>query len=341
MKPLQTLTASVFAIGLLVVAAGCAVKPGTLAERPDDAIIVGGQFFRIGTPVVTWLDVGGYNAYRVDKQFAKWDQAHWDDYKDDENLPSYAEPQRYSWRINRFNNGMADFTEEQINAVRKNWPLEKLQDVVDQFVIHYDVCGTAGVCFDVLHDRRFLSVHFMLDVDGTIYQTLDLQERAWHASSANSRSVGIEIANMGAYPPDGKNPFETWYGHDDKGTFVTVPNEDTDIRRTQWNPGKYYTARPEPVTGTINGSTLEQYDLTDAQYDALIKLTAALCEIFPKIKNEYPTDADGNLITDELSDEDFANFQGLIGHYHETNRKTDPGPAFDWERLRRGVEKAR
>ncbi|MEM9559092.1 MAG: N-acetylmuramoyl-L-alanine amidase, partial [Planctomycetota bacterium] len=38
-------------------------------------------------------------------------------------------------------------------------------------------------------------------VDGTIYQTLDVTERAWHATKANSRSVGIEIAQIGAYPP--------------------------------------------------------------------------------------------------------------------------------------------
>ena len=34
----------------------------------------------------------------------------------------------------------------------------------------------------------------MLDVDGTIYQTLDVKERAWHATTSNTRAVGIEIA---------------------------------------------------------------------------------------------------------------------------------------------------
>ncbi len=315
---------------------GCALKPGKHIDKPDDAIIAGGEYFRIGTPVVTWLDVGGFNAYRVDKQFAPWEEATWDAFKD--TVPSYGGPQRYGWRIDRFNNGRADFTEEEIEAVRRNWPLDKLRDVVDQFVIHYDVCGTAGVCFDVLHDRRFLSVHFMLDVDGTIYQSLDLQERAWHAGTANSRSVGIEITNIGAYPVDGDNPFDRWYASDEKGTYVTIPNPD-DPRKQQRRPGKYYTARPDPVTGTINGSELVMYDLTDEQYDALIKLTAGLIRVFPKIENDYPRDADGNLIVDELSDEEFAEFAGLIGHFHETNGKTDPGPAFDWERVRKGVER--
>jgi len=43
-----------------------------------------------------------------------------------------------------------------------------LQEHVVQFVFHYDVCGFSQRCFDVLHDHRGLSVHFMLDVDGTI-----------------------------------------------------------------------------------------------------------------------------------------------------------------------------
>ena len=46
---------------------------------------------------------------------------------------------------------------------------------------------------------RHLSVQFMLDLDGTIYQAMDLQEEAPHATKANGRSIGIEIANLGAH----------------------------------------------------------------------------------------------------------------------------------------------
>ena len=98
-------------------------------------------------------------------------------------------------------------TDEEIERVRGGgWDLPLLQRVVDQFVIHFDVCGTSRQCFKVLQDMRGLSVHFMLDLDGTIYQTLDLKERAWHATSSNSRSVGIEIANIGAYPARRQKP---------------------------------------------------------------------------------------------------------------------------------------
>ena len=47
--------------------------------------------------------------------------------------------------------------------------------------------------FRVLHDERALSVHFMLDVDGTIYQTLDVKVRMYSANlipnTHTSRSV--------------------------------------------------------------------------------------------------------------------------------------------------------
>ncbi len=65
--------------------------------------------------------------------------------------------------------------------------LDLLRQKVDQFVLHFDVCGTSAQCFYVLHDRRGLSVHFMLDVDGTIYQTLDVKERAWQATKSNDQ----------------------------------------------------------------------------------------------------------------------------------------------------------
>ncbi len=89
--------------------------------------------------------------------------------------------------------------------------LPTLQKVVDQFVIHYDARGTSRGCFEVLHDIRGSSVHFMLDLDGTLYQTLDVKEGAWHATVANGRSIGIEIANIGAYPPGAPSPLDRWY----------------------------------------------------------------------------------------------------------------------------------
>src|SRR5204863_2516869 len=126
---------------------------------------------------------------------------------------------------NRFGLRRAVLTSDQAEKVRGGgWDLPLLQSVVDQFVYHFDASGTSRQCFRTLHDVRDLSVHFMLDLDGTIYQTLDVKERAWHATSSNTRSVGIEIANPGAYPTNNPKALGEWYAPDSRGrTRITIP----------------------------------------------------------------------------------------------------------------------
>lgn len=43
-----------------------------------------------------------------------------------------------------------------------------------------------------------VSAHFVIDRDGTVYQLVDVQDTAWHASQVNSHSVGIEHVAMAA-----------------------------------------------------------------------------------------------------------------------------------------------
>jgi N-acetyl-anhydromuramyl-L-alanine amidase AmpD len=305
--------------------------PGTISERRGDEIMVAGKLVHTGARVVLWTDPGGYDAYRVERRFSPIEKAGWE--------ASMAENKELS--PNRYNmRQRSSLTPEDVERVRGGgWDLSTLQKVVDQWVLHYDVCGTSRQCFRVLHDMRALSVHFMLDLDGTIYQTLDLKERAWHASSANSRSVGVEIANMGAYGVAGKNPFGDWYGKDADGkTRITIPERfgDGGIRTPNFvgRPD-----RPEPVTGVVQGSELIQYDFTPEQYESLTKLTAALCKIFPKMKCDYPRDAEGNLITRKLPDPELEAFQGVLGHFHIQTNKVDPGPAFQWDRVVGGARR--
>ena len=238
---------------------------------------------------------------------------------------------RYNQRVDRFG-FREDLDEEEREALRDGWSLEQLGTVVDQFVLHYDVCGTSAYCFNVLHDHRGLSVHFLLDLDGTIYQTLDAAERAWHAAQANSRSIGVEIANIGAYPAEEDDVLESWYGPDGEGgTRITFPEGP---RLGHLDPQAVYRpARAEPVIGEVHGRTLKQYDLTDAQYEALAKLVATLTAVFPNLPADYPRDASGSVRTDQLSDEEWAAFQGLVAHWHLDENKVDPGPALDWERV--------
>jgi N-acetylmuramoyl-L-alanine amidase len=311
---------------------GCATRPpGTFDPRSGDEIVIAGRFVHTGTRVVTWMDPGGYDAYRVERRFAPFDQSSWETSR--VAVAALTTPNRYGLR-------QQVLTPEQIEQVRGGgWDLPLLQEVVDQFVIHFDVAGTSRQCFRVLHDARDLSVHFMLDLDGTIYQTLDAKERAWHATSSNTRSIGIEIANIGAYASPDARPLEEWYARGADGqTRLTIPARLGDGGlRTRGFVGR--PARPDLVSGKIQGQHLFQYDFTPEQYRALIHLTAALCKVFPKMHCDYPRDDSGKLIPNKLPDEELNRYQGVLGHFHVQTNKTDPGPAFQWDRVIEGARK--
>ncbi len=341
LRPLSYVFTGIISAVVLLILNSCASKsgsesfttqPGTALQRQGDEIVAAGQFFHTGTKVVLWMDPNGYDAYRVERRFAPFEKSDWE---------NSAEENSYLDSPNRYGLRKGPLSPEQIEKFRGGgWDLESLRDVVDQFVLHFDACGTSRQCFKVLHDLRCLSVHFMVDLDGTIYQTLDLKERAWHATTSNTRSIGIEIANIGAYSVDGKsaNRLDEWYIREDNGgTRIQIPEalQPSGILTPDFTPRP---ARPEPVTGTIQGKELKQYDLTQEQYDALIKLTAALHKVFPKIRLDYPKDKAGKLVPHQLPDEQLNSFQGILGHYHIQKNKVDPGPALQWDYLIQGAK---
>ncbi len=279
-----------------------------------DEIVVCGQRFHTGTPVVLWTDPGGYDAYSTVPRFRPL--------RADE-----TESRRYGTRRNLPAPIAARVAE-------RGWTLEDLRAVVHLFVLHYDVAGVSRQCFKVLQDERNLSVHFMLDVDGTLYQTLDLQERAWHATIANDHSIGIEIAHPGAYPQPGHPAMRRWYDEDAAGRFIRYPAflGDPGVRTPEFVP------RPATDTlhrGTINGREVYQFDFTPQQYEALARLTATLARVLPKVELQIPRGADGNVTAERMEPDALHAFSGIVGHYHVQTNKQDPGPAFDWERLLR------
>lgn len=325
----QPLTLGTAMVAILALLAGCrtAPKPGTFVPRRGDEIFVAGQMVHTGTRVVTWMDPGGYDAYRVERRFSPVAEADWDITR--QNVKALETPNRYGWR----REGLGS---NQVEVVRGGgWTLPQLQEVVDQFVLHFDACGTSRQCFKVLHDLRGLSVHFLLDLDGTIYQTLDLKERAWHATIANTRSVGIEIAHIGAYPLGRSGPLDEWYRRDPAGrTRLEIPQRfgDGGLRT------RGFAARParnELITGVVQGTELVQFDYTPEQYAALTRLTATLCRVFPKLRCDYPRDASGHLMLRKLPEDQLRSFQGVLGHFHVQTNKVDPGPAFQWDHVLR------
>src|ERR1019366_691223 len=78
--------------------AGCKTIPrvGDLSPRRGDEIVAAGQFFHTGTPVVLWMDPGGYDAYRVERRFSPLDKSGWEDSKAD--IKTLTTPNRYGLR---------------------------------------------------------------------------------------------------------------------------------------------------------------------------------------------------------------------------------------------------
>ncbi|MCA9320970.1 MAG: N-acetylmuramoyl-L-alanine amidase [Planctomycetes bacterium] len=308
-------TATWALIGLL--AAGCATNDqaplggSTEAIEPQPAsfvVWVAGEPRPIETKTVTFRDPGGYDAYL--------ETCHFD--------PSQVLPKRPSAGCDTVKRYRARPGGEDGMS-----PTE-IRERIHQFVLHYDVCITSRRCFEVLHDLRGLSVHFMLDLDGTLYQTLDLAERARHAGFANDASIGIEIAHPGAFPP-GNESWRKYYRDDADGRRVIDPP----AKLGPPEGGPFVLARQEDFRGVINGSPYVMADFTEGQYRALEALVDFLCREFPRLRREAPRAADGTISPDFLGRDAGESFEGILGHWHVSERKQDPGPAMDWDRILR------
>src|SRR4051812_4585813 len=263
-----------------VLAQGAPAEPQPVGN--GSSIIVAGKAYDVGRPVVLWNDPEGFDGYQVRCQDGQTGGCC-----DEDSL-------RYGRRK------------------LKTPTLEGMQEVVTQFVLHFDGCVNSRSCFKSMHNRPRpgggagcgLSAHFMVDTDGTIYQTLDLLERAFHAEQSNNISVGVEICNRGKVNPAemSRLPKEWW----------TRPHHEV----------------------TINGTTYDAYDFRPEQYESIFAVTHLLLRLFPKIRPAIPErpGLEHEPLLDTLDDPE--NFAGIVGHLHvqKDRQKWDPG-AFDWRRL--------
>lgn len=304
--------AGVLALALLL---GAACRAPDAAKREADAafpagraIVVCGERVPVDAPVVLWTSPPRYDAYSERPRFGA------------------AGPMG-----KRYLPGREPRTDALAAAVRRDgWTRAHLAEQVDLFVLHYDACGTSRACFRVLQDERKLSVHFLLDLDGTLYQTLDIREQAWHARAANPRSIGIEIAQVGAFPPAERAALERAYEWSERGVRVKLPTDGGGLRTRAVEARP---ARAGPLRGAIHGATYLQHDFTPEQYASLAALAQTLARVFPQIELDAPRDERGRVRTDALTDREEAAFHGILGHFHLQTDKRDPGPAFDWERF--------
>jgi hypothetical protein len=165
---------------------------------------------------------------------------------------------------------------------------------VRMLVNHWDVCCSSKICQRVL-DKRGISVHFLIDNDGTIYQTLDTTHVAWHASGANDFTIGVEISNA-FYPK-----YQDWYVE------------------------KGFGERPILEKSVVHGKMLTDHL---GFYPVQLKALKALFKAVNKglrIPLETPLNLTGTQYTDRYSKAAKSQYRGFVHHYHLTNKKIDCG----------------
>ena len=162
------------------------------------------------------------------------------------------------------------------------------------FVNHWDVCLSSHSCQSVL-DKRGISVHFLIDNDGTIYQTLDLQHAAFHVGSerTNRPSVGVEITNA-YYPKYQKTYVKRGFGE-----------------------------RPLVEGARVHFSELDPFlGFYDVQLEALKALWKSV-HLATGIPLETPLNQFGKTSTVYEQDFAYGKRKGFVSHYHVNKKKID------------------
>lgn len=161
---------------------------------------------------------------------------------------------------------------------------------ITQFVAHWDVCLNSETCFKVLNRTdRSASIHFAIDNDGTIYQFLDMNHIAWHAShrTVNRKSVGVEISN--AYYPK----YQKWYKKNGFGERDLITD------------------------ATVHGKSMKPFmDFYPIQKEALKALMEAVHKALGIPLETLDTDTVSREVTS-------GKFCGFIHHYNVTKKKID------------------
>ncbi len=164
---------------------------------------------------------------------------------------------------------------------------EKRRDI-KYMVNHWDVTLNSSACLKIL-DRRGISCHLLIDNDGTIIQTVDLQNITYHAGSRrwNRDSIGVEISN--AYS----------------------------LKYQEYYTSKGFGPRPIIEASEVHGKTLPPHlGFYPVQEEALRALYRCLDRFLsiplatPSATTIHPATIEGR-------------FRGQVHHYHLTKKKID------------------
>jgi N-acetyl-anhydromuramyl-L-alanine amidase AmpD len=179
----------------------------------------------------------------------------------------------------------------------------------DLIVLHHTVGGSAKSTYDYWQsDPKRIGTAFVVERDGTIFQTFPEDRWAFHVGSKlgngiDKRSIGIEIASEGGLTENKGKLY--CFGIISSRTEFKTPIYDAGLN---WRGFRYF----------------DIYD--DKQLESTINLVKYLCEKYNILK-KFPTDP---FISDPVG---YYSYKGILSHSHIRPDKTDVHPGFPWTKL--------
>lgn len=201
----------------------------------------------------------------------------------------------------------------------------------DKIVIHFTIGNIRSDARALTRNR--VSVPFLIARDGNIYNLFSSKYWAFHLgryalgdnTKGSKSSIAIELSNYGPLKKVGDN-LETYYSRLPRGGGKYNPPQ----VYCSVNDKHLYSELPEKYRGYKYFATF-----TDEQYESLIILLRYLTASYD-IPREFLDESIRYKATLES-----AEFKGINSHVnYQSAGKVDipPAPAFDWERVIRGVK---
>ena len=192
----------------------------------------------------------------------------------------------------------------------------KSQQVKTQIVLHYTLGYLKGDIATMTQHDYHVSVPFVIGRNGKIYNLFYSGYWAYHLGpnaiggneTQSKRTIAIEISNIGGLTQTERG-MENYY----KDVYCDVSQD--------------YAYMNQPFRRFNSFATF-----TDDQYSSLIILLRYLTARNNIERNFLP------VVERYTTFNEIINFNGIVSHInYRKSGKEDIGPAFDWERIERGV----
>jgi N-acetylmuramoyl-L-alanine amidase len=188
-------------------------------------------------------------------------------------------------------------------------------------VLHYTAGYLRGDVASLTTPANPVSVPFVIARNGTILNLWSSRQWAYHLgpgavggnTAGSKRSIGIELSNIGFLNKVGSN--------------LVTDHDSTDVYCTLAETSQYV-ALKTPFRGKTYFATY-----TPKQYESLGMLLRFLTKKYAIKRALLPETQRYNLLTESQLNA----LNGIISHANVRPDKLDIGPAFDWQRVAKGL----